>query len=191
MRRPAYFAVVAAALFMTSTVAGAQYAARTNIRSDKHDPGVHGAPPQPVGIAALALGHAAELALTDSQRVLLRSIMAAQTEANGPLMLKLDSLKPTRFPTNPNDLSQEMREEIDTRRANIAEILEIVTSNNTKARFRVLDLLSPDQQRRAMELEDRARKDAEEEARRIARNGPAGTFEQSGAMGRGGRPPEN
>src|SRR5437868_10371802 len=112
MRRPALFGVVAVALLATSTAASAQYSARANVRSDKHDAGIHGAPPQPTSIAALALQHAQELALTDSQRVLVESIRRAQDSANRPFMAKLDSLKPTRFPTNPNDLSQEQREEI-------------------------------------------------------------------------------
>lgn len=191
MRRTAHFAVVAAGLFMMSTAASAQNGARGTRRgSDQHDAGIHGAPPQPTTIAALALNHAAELALTDSQRVLVLSIRRAQDSANTPFMLKLDSLKPTRFPTNPNDLSQEQRDEVDARRANITEILTFVNATNTKARFRVLDLLSNDQQRKALDLEEKAKKDAEEQARRIARNGPAPTVEQSGDMGRR-RPPED
>lgn len=190
MRRTAYFAVVAAGLLI-STAASAQNGARGPRRgSDQHDAGIHGAPPQPAAIAALALDHAAELVLTDSQRVLVQSIRRAQDSTNTPFMLKLDSLKPTRYPTNPNDLSQEQRDEVDARRANITEILTFVNATNMKARFRVLDLLSVDQQRKAIDLEEKAKKDAEEQARRIARNGPAATVEQSGAMGRR-RPPED
>lgn len=43
--------------------------------------------------------------------------------------------------------------------------------NNAQARTKVMDVLNPDQQKRATSLEDDARKTAEDQARRRERDG--------------------
>ena len=121
-------------------------------------------PPRPVpGVAALALQHASELALVDSQRVVLDSIRVAQESANQPWIAALDSLRPTRVPANPLDLSQEQRDEIEARRKAIGTVLEAMRETDTRARQRAMAILSPEQQERATKLEKEARKRAEEE----------------------------
>jgi len=126
-------------------------------------------PPRvPPGVAALALDHAAELALADSQKVLLESIRHAQDSANKPWIARLDSLRPTRRPVNPNDLSPEQQEEIAARRAAIATVLDAMRGTDSLARQRTMALLTPEQQERAAELENDARKQSQEElARRL------------------------
>jgi len=135
------------------------------------------------GVAALALTHAAELALADSQQVLLASIRRAQDSANRPWIERLEALRPTSHPANPFDLSPEQQEEIAARRLAIAEVMEAMRETNTTARERAMALLSPEQQQKATELEDKAVKWArenggpnifDEETRRLPANGGAG-----------------
>lgn len=132
------------------------------------------------GVAALALDHAAELALADSQQMLLASIRRAQDSANRPWIERLEALRPTSHPANPLDLSPEQQEEIAARRVAIAEVMEAMRETNTTARQRAMALLTPDQQEKAAALEDKARKWAREnggrnifndETRRIPGNG--------------------
>ncbi|MDQ6635093.1 MAG: Spy/CpxP family protein refolding chaperone [Gemmatimonadota bacterium] len=143
------------------------------------------------GVAALALNHAAELALADSQQVLLASIRRAQDSANRPWIERLEALRPSRHPANPFDLSPEQQEEIAARRLAIAEVMEAMRETNTTARERAMALLSPEQQQKATELEDKAVKWArenggpnifDEETRRLPANGGAG--ESSAGMAR-------
>ena len=148
-------------------------------------------PPRAVpGVAALVLQHANELALADSQRVVLDSIRLAQESANHPWIAALDSLRPTRVPANPYDLSQEQRDEIEARRKAIATVLEAMRGTDNLARQRTLAALSPEQQERATKLENEARKRADEERARLAR-----TIGSMGMMGEGrqgmGRQPED
>jgi hypothetical protein len=113
-------------------------------------------------VAALALNNATELALADSQQVLLASIRRAQDSANRPWIERLEALRPTSHPANPLDLSPEQQEEIAARRVAIAEVMEAMRETNTAARQRAMALLTPEQQRKASELEDKARKWARE-----------------------------
>ena len=148
-------------------------------------------PPRPVpGIAGLVLEHAADLALADSQRVLLESIRRTQDSANRPWIQQLESLRPSRRPANgPNDLSQEQRDEIAARRRAIAVVMDGMRANDTLARQRTMAVLSPAQQEQAAELENDARKKAEEDRARRGRDAAAG----EGRRGPGGmgRPPED
>jgi hypothetical protein len=143
----------------------------------------------PPGVAALVLGHAADFALADSQRVVLESIRHTQDSANRPWIARLDSLRPTSQPLNPKDLSQEQRDEIAARRTAIAAVLDGMRETNALARQRTMAILSPEQQQRAAELENDARKQADQERERRGRFAT-----QGGDMrrrGGGGRPPED
>jgi hypothetical protein len=90
---------------------------------------------------------------------------------------------------NPKDLSQEQRDEIAARRTAIAAVLDGMRETNALARQRTMAILSPAQQERAAELENDARKQADQERER------RGRFASEGQDGRrrggGGRPPED
>ena len=148
-------------------------------------------PPRPVpGVAALVLDHAADLALADSQRVLLESVRRAQDSANRPWLQRLDSLRPQRRPANgPNDLSQEQRDEISTRRAAIADVMRGMRDNNALAREQTMAVLTPAQQRQAADLEKDARKLANQERARRGRDAAMGNGRQR--QGEMERPPED
>ena len=139
------------------------------------------------GVAALVLEHADDLALADSQRVLIESIRRTQDSANRPWIEQLDSLRPARRPVNPNDLSPEQREEISARRAAIATVMTGMRDNNAIARERTMSLLSAAQQEKAAELESEARKKAEEDRARRGRDA-AGGGQRWGAGGMGRTP---
>jgi hypothetical protein len=124
-------------------------------------------PPRvPPGVAALVLDHAAELALADSQRVVLQAIRQVQDSANRPWITRLDSLWPRSQPLNPNDLSPEQQEEIAARRKAIAFVMDGMSGTDVLARERAMAVLTPAQQERAAELEKDARKRADEERER-------------------------
>jgi hypothetical protein len=153
------FVLAGSAVVALSTSASAQYRGRDRQRMDS----VLAEPPRLApGVAALALDHAVELALADSQQVLLASIRRAQDSANRPWIERLEALRPTSHPANPFDLSPEQQEEIAARRLAIAEVMEAMRETNTTARQRAMALLTPEQQARATELEDKARKWARE-----------------------------
>jgi hypothetical protein len=114
-------------------------------------------------VAALAVDHAAELALADSQRVVLQAIRQHQDSANRPWLLRLAALRPQARPLNPDDLSPEQQEEIAARRKAIGVVMEGMSGTNLLARQRAMAVLSPAQQERAAKLEKEARKRADEE----------------------------
>jgi hypothetical protein len=143
----------------------------------------------PPGVAALVLSHAADFSLADSQRVALESIRNVQDSANRPWLARLDSLRPRSQPLNPKDLSQEQRDEIAARRTAIAAVLDGMRETNALARQRTMAVLSPAQQERAAELENDARKQADEERSRRGRF-PADVDGEGRRSGRG-RPPED
>jgi hypothetical protein len=193
MRRPKNnaFILAAAALMAISSQSFAQMGGSRSAQRNNNNPediGVVGPPPIATTVATLALEHAPELALTDSQNIALATIRRAQDSANAPRIKALDSLRPTRRPAGGvNDLSQEQREEIEARRAAITPVLEAIRETNAEARIKVMALLNPDQQKRAAELERDAQKQAEEEFKRQSRQG----FDNRGQMQRrGGRRPE-
>jgi len=143
----------------------------------------------PPGVAALVLTHASDFSLADSQRVALESIRQFQDSANRPWLARLDSLRPTSQPLNPKDLSQEQREEIAARRTAIAAVLNGMRETNALARQRTMAVLSPEQQQRAAELENDARKQADQERERRGRFAAEG--QDGRRRGGGGRPPED
>jgi Spy/CpxP family protein refolding chaperone len=179
MRRTSITCLVLAGIAVASlsTAASAQYRGLDRQRTDS----VLAEPPRLApGVAALALDHAAELALADSQQMLLASIRRAQDSANRPWIERLEALRPTSHPANPFDLSPEQQEEIAARRLAIAEVMEGMRETNTTARERAMALLTPEQQQQATELEDKARKWAREnggrnifddDSRRLPANG--------------------
>jgi hypothetical protein len=192
MRRSSITCLVLAgtAVVAFSTSVSAQYRGLDRQRMDS----VLAEPPRLVpGVAALALDHATELALADSQQVLLASIRLAQDSANRPWIERLEALRPTSHPANPLDLSPEQQEEIAARRLAIAEVMEGMRETNTTARQRAMALLTPEQQQKATELEDKARKWAREnggrnifndETRRQPANGGGGGAESGAGMAR-------
>jgi len=192
MRSPLKTVVTLAvmALCGTSSLAAAQMGGSRSSQRNNNSPediGIVGAPPMARTVAALAIEHAAELALTDSQNIALEQIRRAQDSANAPRLKTLDSLRPTRRPAGGvNDLSPEQRQEIEERRAAIAPVLEAVRETNAEARVKVMAVLNQEQQKRAAKLEDDARKNAEEEFKRRTRTEFGG-----GERMRGGRPPED
>jgi hypothetical protein len=194
MRPPVKIALMLAvtALLGIGTLAQAQMGGSRSAQRNNNNPedlGFAGAPPIAAGVAALAIEHAAELGLTDSQNIALATIRSAQDAANAPRLKTLDSLRPTRRPANGvNDLSPEQRQEIDDRRVAIAPVLEAVHQTNADARVQVMALLTPDQQKRAARLEEDARKQADEEFKRRVRSGFGGGMDR---MRGGGRPPED
>lgn len=166
------FAIAGLAAFAPSAGANAQYASGRSARSLAD---ALAEPPRIApGVAALALEHAGELALTDSQRVLLASIRRAQDSANRPFVAQLEALRPTHRPANPNDLSQEQRDEIEGRRKAIAAILRSMHDGNAMARWRAMAALTPEQQERAAKLEEEAQERADEERARRARGAYTG-----------------
>jgi hypothetical protein len=180
------FVLAGTAVVALSTSASAQYRGFDRQRVDS----MLAEPPRIApGVAALALEHAAELALADSQQVLLASIRRAQDSANRPWIERLEALRPTRYPANPADLSPEQREEIDARRAAIAEVLEGMKETNATARQSAMVLLTPEQQEKAAELEGKARKWARENGGRNifdddTRRLPVGGGESGAGMAR-------
>lgn len=171
---------------LAAPLASAQYGAR---RGNGRPEDVLALPPRLApGVAALVLEHAADLALADSQRVVIESIRRTQDSTNRPWMQRLDSLRPTSRPVNPNDLSQEQRDEIAARRSAIAVVMDGMRESNALARQRTMAVLSPEQQQKAAELENDARKQADEDRARRGREAGGG----DGRRGAGGmgRPPE-
>lgn len=191
MRRLFHSVVQLAAFSLLIAAPLSAQVARTSQRSYPENIGITGAPPIAPGIAALALSvvDSTYLNLTMVQRVTLDSIRRLQETANAPRLHTLDSLRPTRRPAGgPMDLSQEQREEIDTRKAAIQTVMDAIHETDTAARAQVMSIFTDEQRKRAEKLEKEASKRAEEEGKRRAREGfgPAG-MDRS----RGGRPPED
>jgi hypothetical protein len=158
--------------------------------------GQDAAPARPVSVVGLVLDHATELAITDSQRVRLQAIRRTLDSANAPLLARLDSLRPTSRPINPDDMSQAQRDEVTARRSALATVMEGLRESHAEARKATMDLLAPAQQQRAAELEQDAVKDAKKRAEDDARRGEGPGMGQEGGRGRGGfggggRPPSN
>ena len=189
MRRSASTVVVLVVLTLgIASVAQAQFGGGREARRATYpeNMGISGPPPLPPTIAAIALDRAADLGLADSQRVAIEAIRRAQDSINFPRTRALDSLRPTRRPANGvNDLSQEQRDEMEQRRTAITLILDGMRETNGAMRTKVLALLTPEQQKRASDWEDDARKKAEDEGRKRSR-----AF-TSGGDSRGRRPQED
>lgn len=132
--------------------------------------GIVGPPPVPSTIATIVIERATDLKLADSQRVAIEALRRVQDSVNAPRLRALDSLRPTRRPANgPNDLSPEQREEADQRRSAIIVLLDALSETNGATRTKVLGLLDAEQQKRAADWEKDARKKAEEDGKKRAR----------------------
>jgi hypothetical protein len=125
------------------------------------------APIVPVSLAKVVLDNEKDFALTDSQRVQLKLVQRQLDSANGPLVAKLDSIKPTWRPAGGlNDLSSEQREQLVAYRKAHVALIERIAPNVAASREHAMALLNKDQQERAVKLEKNARKRAEELAKR-------------------------
>lgn len=139
-------------------------------------------------VAALVLGHAGDLALTDSQRTLIASVRHAQDSANGPWMQRLESLRNGPRPINPNDVSQEQRDQMAARRAAVIDAIAGMRETDAEARQKVMTALNPDQQQKAAVLENDAQKQARDDSERRGREAFGSGRRGAGDMD---RPPED
>ncbi|MDB4882904.1 MAG: hypothetical protein JWL95_1670 [Gemmatimonadetes bacterium] len=164
MHRTSRSAVVAAlVMVLLPTMAQAQ----GGVHHDNSPFAGKPAPIAPVSMAKVVLESDKDMALSDSQRVQLALIQKQLDSVNAPLLALLDSLKPSWRPAGGlNDLSQEQRDELVTRRNAQIALVQEITPNFVKARERVMAVLRPEQQDRANKLEKNARKRAEEVAKR-------------------------
>ena len=124
----------------------------------------------PVNVARTIIEREADMALTDSQRVEIVGIQRQLDSAAAPMLVKLESLKPTWRPAGGiNDLSPEQREQLVAFRAAQVALIDSLTPAFLKAREQVMTVLRPEQRDRAVEArEERAearRGDGEEGAR--------------------------
>jgi hypothetical protein len=143
----------------------------------------------PVSTPAVALDHSTELFLTDSQRVSIQRIRRSLDSSDAPLRHQIDSLRTSRRPVNPRDMSQEQVDEIRARRTALVSITAQLRDHAAAAREKVLGVLSADQATRVASYEEEARKRAEEDANRMAGGNGAQDGQQRRRGGGGGRPP--
>jgi hypothetical protein len=144
-------------------------------------------PVLPVNTPMIAVEHSAELSLTDEQRTQLRQLWRSLDSTDAPLRASLDSLRPTRRPVNPRDVSQEQRDEMRTRNAAISTVVGRIRDNTADVRTRALALLSSDQQQQLAVFEEAAQKRAEEEASRGSVGDGTDNGQQRRHGGGGGR----
>ena len=163
MRRSNWSATVATlALVLLPSLAMGQ-----GLRRDNNPFAGKPAPVAPVNVARTVIEHEQDLALTDSQRTEIVLIQHQLDSAAGPLLKKIDSLKPTWRPAGGiNDLSPEQREQLVSLRRAQFEVIDSLTPAFAKARDRVMTVLTPEQRDRAAKLEKNARKRAEETAKK-------------------------
>jgi len=163
MRRSNWSATVATlALVLLPSLAMGQ-----GVRRDNNPFAGKPAPVAPVNVARTVIEHEQDLALTDSQRTEIVLIQHQLDSAAGPLLKKIDSLKPTWRPAGGiNDLSPEQREQLVSLRRAQFEVIDSLTPAFAKARDRVMTVLTPEQRDRAAKLEKNARKRAEETAKK-------------------------
>jgi hypothetical protein len=154
--------VTAFVLSLSPIVAGAQ----NGLRHDNSPFAGKPAPIVPVSVAKAVLETDKDMALTDSQRTQIVQIQRQLDSTNAPLIARLDSLKPAWRPAGGlNDLSQEQRDELVSRRKAQVEVVEQIAPNVATANQRVMAVLRPEQRDRASKLEKDARKRAEEFAK--------------------------
>ena len=121
----------------------------------------------PVNVARTVIEREADMALTDSQRTEIVGIQRRLDSTAAPMLVKLDSLKPTWRPAGGiNDLSPEQREQLVAFRAAQVALIDSLTPAFQKAREQVMTVLRPEQRDRAAKLEKSARKRAEETAKK-------------------------
>jgi len=119
-------------------------------------------------VAALAERYGGDLQLSQSQLDAIQVVRQRQDSANAPWLRTLDSLRNGPRPVNPLDLSQEQRELMAARRATLTTALDAMRATDAEARTKVMAVLTPDQQRKAAELENHAQELARVQSQRRA-----------------------
>ena len=181
--------VATLALVLLPSLATGQYVHRDNNPfSGKPVPIV------PVNVARTVIEREADMALTDSQRTEIVGIQRRLDSTAAPMLVKLESLKPTWRPAGGiNDLSPEQREQLVAFRAAQVALIDSLTPAFAKAREQVMTVLRPEQRDRAAKLEKSARKRAEETAKKELEQRPQqmeGAGRRRGQIRDGtGRPP--
>jgi hypothetical protein len=121
----------------------------------------------PVNLPRVVIERSADLALTDSQRTQVADVQRRLDSVAAPMLVKLESLKPTWRPAGGlNDLSPEQREQLVAFRAAQVALIDSLTPTFAKAREQVMTVLTPEQRDRAAKLEKSERKRAEETAKK-------------------------
>lgn len=154
--------VATLALVLLPSLAMGQY-----VRRDNNPFSGKPVPIVPVNVARTIIEREADMALTDSQRTQIVVIQRQLDSAAAPMLVKLDSLKPTWRPAGGiNDLSPEQREQLIAFRAAQVALIDSLTPAFAKAREQVMTVLRPEQRERAAKLEKSERKRAEESAKK-------------------------
>jgi uncharacterized membrane protein YgcG len=147
---------------------------------------------EPEQIFPLAVSHAADLKLTDDQRVQIETIASKLRASNAPLLAAIDTLRPPRVqlpdPNNPSPPSAspppptpEEIAAIVAKRHALGEARAQLHENIRLARDQMTQLMTPEQQTRLAALETSARNAAE-------RGDRGGSSDARGVGGgRGGR----
>lgn len=153
---------------------------------------------EPEQIFALAVAHAADLKLTDEQRVQIETIASKLRASNAPLLMAIDTLRPPRVqlpdPNNPSAPTASppppTPDEIATivaKRHALGEARAQLHENIRLARDQMTQLLTAEQQTRLESLETSARNAAERGDRGGSSNSRVG--EGGGRGRRGGQGP--
>ena len=154
--------VATLALVLLPSLAMGQY-----VRRDNNPFSGKPVPIVPVNLPRVVIERSSDLALTDSQRTQVADVQRRLDSVAAPMLVKLESLKPTWRPAGGiNDLSPEQREQLVAFRAAQVALIDSLTPTFAKAREQVMTVLTPEQRDRAAKLEKNARKRAEEMARK-------------------------
>lgn len=154
------------ALLAAPAVAGAQY---RNVRNSRD--GALVIPRVALPVAALAVRFGGDLQLSQVQLDSIMAVRQRQDSANAPWLRTLDSLRNGPRPVNPLDLSQEQREQLAAQRASLQAAMDALRATDDAARQQVMAVLTPDQQRKAAQLERDAQELARAETERRADEG--------------------
>ena len=154
--------VATLALVLLPSLAMGQY-----VRRDNNPFSGKPVPIVPVNLPRVVIERSSDLALTDSQRTQVADVQRRLDSVAAPMLVKLESLKPTWRPAGGlNDLSPEQREQLVAFRAAQVALIDSLTPTFAKAREQVMTVLTPEQRDRAAKLEKSERKRAEESAKK-------------------------
>jgi Spy/CpxP family protein refolding chaperone len=181
--------VATLALVLLPSLAMGQY-----VRRDNNPFSGKPVPIVPVNLPRVVIERSSDLALTDSQRTQVADVQRRLDSVAAPMLVKLESLKPTWRPAGGiNDLSPEQREQLVAFRAAQVALIDSLTPTFAKAREQVMTVLTPEQRDRAAKLEKNERKRAEESAKKELEQRPQQMEALGGAEGQirdaTGRPP--
>jgi DNA-binding MarR family transcriptional regulator len=163
MHHLARLSALAASALMLAVPAGAQYGRMPSRQGAGLD-----IPRVAPSVAALAVRYGGDLQLSQTQLDSIQVVRQRQDSLNAPWLRTLDSLRNGPRPVNPLDLSQEQRELMAARRATLTAALDAMRATNADARTKVMAVLTPDQQRKAAELENHAQELARVQSQRRA-----------------------